>query len=1136
VDPTTIPPWLEASAPLLTDPVMLDALLDASSTPTCILDLALRFNRFNRAFAELALSRWGVALKPGIALADVMPEGEYRDATLEEARTAMMGTPQGRDEWMEVKDGRRTLRKISTTPVRGENGAVVGVMVTALELPASAVITMGSGPDYRRLFTEAPHGMLLVKHDGTIVEGNGRVAKFLGMTSEKLAGLNIRDITFPEDRGLTPMSALVRGSIAQFEVEKRYLRADGKAVRGRVTAIRLPGEPALVLGVIDDLENTPARIDADPEADRRGNAIFRGQSGAVALISRQGIILEANRALADLQGRTRAQVLGLSISEFDVGRTPAELAECLAQAFERPVVLSSIHRRADGIDFPVEISVGPISSCGQLLLCCEVRDVTKEQRLEQERATSADRYRILVERGPVVTYSFSTTRGGLSYSPQAEALLGHTPQRLVKAPFTWLEAIHPDDRPTVDAALAALEQNDGFDFEVRLRHKDGTWRWVREWSGSIERMGEEVIVNGQAIDLTPLREKEMQFQRMVESAPDLLYRWVPDPSPRFEYISPSVRQILGYAPEELMETPRRLMDRIHPDDAALVKAITGTEASTTTPLRIRVLHKDGRVVWLEVRRTVLRDTQGRAVAMEGIARDITAQVTTEQRLQMMGSALEQAAEAAIVTDRSGMIIQVNAAFERITGYKEDEVVGRNPRLLQSGKQDGEYYLELWRTLTSGQVWRGTIVNQRKNGSHYTAEVVITPIKDAAGEIVHYVALQRDITRERVLDEALRQAQKMEAIGQVTGGVAHDFNNLLTVILANANLIEPELVPLSEAATWLQEIVSAAQHGSGMVRQLLAFGRREILTPRPLQLGEEFTTFIPILRRVMNENIEVSFAGGDRSWARVDRTAFEQILLNLATNARDAMPGGGRVAVRIAQRAISTEQAAGSVGELTPGEFATLSFEDSGAGMDAATLKRVFEPFYTTKPVGKGTGLGLPMVYGLMQQHGGWVEITSEPGVGTKVSLGFPIIEAPAASPIREVQPGIPRQRAGKGELILVVEDEDSLRRVAARTLEREGFKVLTAPDGESGWAQWNEHGDAIALILTDAVMPRLSGPGLIRRLRGSGSAVPVILMSGYSEESFEDALMKDVPVVAKPWSGEVLASRIRATLDGSVDG
>ncbi|MBW8772923.1 MAG: response regulator, partial [Gemmatimonadetes bacterium] len=325
------------------------------------------------------------------------------------------------------------------------------------------------------------------------------------------------------------------------------------------------------------------------------------------------------------------------------------------------------------------------------------------------------------------------------------------------------------------------------------------------------------------------------------------------------------------------------------------------------------------------------------------------------------------------------------------------------------------------------------------------------------------------------------------------------------------------------------------HGAGLVRQLLAYGRKEHLSPRPIRLTDEFSHFVSILRRALNESIEISFAGSGASWAEVDRTAFEQMILNLGTNARDAMPAGGRLTVRTGDRVVTESEAAISGGERTPGRYTTISVTDTGRGMPPEIVRRVTEPFFTTKPIGKGTGLGMSMVYGLMKQHHGWVDIESAVGTGTTVTLGFPIVPAPATAPT--LAPTVPMEGCpGRGELLLVVEDEASLRRVATRTLEREGFKVLTAPDGEAGWTQWQEHGDDIALIITDAVMPKLGGAELIRRLRSSGATVPVVLMSGYSADDLTDPLLKDVPIIAKPWSGEALGRRIREVLDAGVDG
>jgi signal transduction histidine kinase len=411
----------------------------------------------------------------------------------------------------------------------------------------------------------------------------------------------------------------------------------------------------------------------------------------------------------------------------------------------------------------------------------------------------------------------------------------------------------------------------------------------------------------------------------------------------------------------------------------------------------------------------------------------------------------------------------------------------------------------------------------RDGRVVWTEQRITAVRDATGRITALEGIIRDITRERELDEQLRQAQKMEAIGQLTGGIAHDFNNLLAVILANTALLRDLGGP---GDGYLQDIQGAALRGSELVRKLLAFGRRERLDLEPLQLDRLARDFVGSLRRLLPEGVtaRVDAAPGLPS-VRADRGAIEQILLNLVTNSRDAMPGGGELVIELTAELPDpggTEDELGCV---------RLTVRDHGTGMDAATLARVFEPFFTTKQFGKGTGLGMAMVYGLMQQLGGGVELESEPGEGTAVHLWFTATRELAEEPAGDSGDGVP---GGRGELILLAEDEAPLRRAAVRILEGLGYRVLAAEDGIEALELHAAHAADIALVVTDVAMPRLNGPDLLDALRRRGVQVPVLFASGYAAPPYAPGGEAGLRFLEKPWTVDQLARGVRDALDARI--
>jgi len=617
---------------------------------------------------------------------------------------------------------------------------------------------------------------------------------------------------------------------------------------------------------------------------------------------------------------------------------------------------------------------------------------------------------------------------------------------------------------------------------------------------------------------------EQRFRQLVEGAPEGI---VVHQGGRFIYANAAAARLFGAQhPGDLLGLP--LLERVHPAFRDLVRDRVGRiqeQGRVAEPLEEILLRLDGSPFDAEVV-GVPFSHEGKPATL-AFFHDITSRKLAEAERALLGAAIEQAAELVIITDTSGAIKYVNSAFERITGWRRAEVMGQNPRILKSGAQEPEFYREMWAALTAGGVANVTFVNKRKDGGHYEAEVVIFPVRDPAGRITQYVGLQRDVTREHELAEQLRQSQKMEALGQLTGGITHDFNNLLGVILANAELLKPRVsADDPEVTRCVDDLTEAARRASTMVRKLLAFSRRERLTLQPVDLGRALHDIEQTLHRLLPETIEIELvAPVEGPTVTADPGAMEQILLNLATNARDAMPQGGTLSIRVEPWEPPSVPAAEPAGLAAPGAYVCVAVTDSGTGMDAATAARAMEPFFTTKPRGEGTGLGLAMVYGLMHQQGGQALLSSARGAGTTVRLVFRTgaLETPAERPAERaiVQ--------GSGT-ILVVEDQAMLRRAISEVLHRLGYTVIATSDGLEALDVLAARGAEIRVVLSDVVMPRMGGIRLYERLRELGNPVPVILMSGYAADGGETAMPPGVPMIEKPWTVEALARQVSAVL------
>ncbi len=478
-------------------------------------------------------------------------------------------------------------------------------------------------------------------------------------------------------------------------------------------------------------------------------------------------------------------------------------------------------------------------------------------------------------------------------------------------------------------------------------------------------------------------------------------------------------------------------------------------------------------------------------------------------------------DAMLIADASGRVVSSNPAARRLVGSAETEVSGMNFAQFFSAGSRTISPSDAWQALLLDGQWRGEgriLVGSSVRILDVVASAHITPGR-------HLVTL-RDVTEAQQMEAQLRQAQKMEAIGLLTGGMAHDFNNLLTVVLANADLVLESLPEeMDELRDEVGQMIQAATRGSEMVKKLLAFSRRETLERRPVSLEVVLAETQALLTRLLPSNIEVrTEALPELPGILADPGAVQHMLINLATNARDAMSTGGVLIMR------GGFDPALELPDGTTAPMVTVTVEDTGRGMDDEVLAHMFEPFFTTKAPGEGTGLGMAMIYGLVEQHAGTISVRSTVGLGTAVTIGLPLAEytVPNATPRSAML-----IREGATETILLVEDEEMVRRAGRRILEKHGYRVIQAADGAEALQLLRQHGSEIALVVSDVVMPRMGGRELYASLRDEGFRMPFLFTSGYTDRMASDTVALDpsVPVLPKPWTWTELTASVRAALD-----
>jgi PAS domain S-box-containing protein len=625
-----------------------------------------------------------------------------------------------------------------------------------------------------------------------------------------------------------------------------------------------------------------------------------------------------------------------------------------------------------------------------------------------------------------------------------------------------------------------------------------------------------------------LRESEERYRMLVNEANDMIYRL--DPDGRFTFCNPIAVKITGYSEQELIG--KRFSELVRPDYRQETDRFFGLLSAgkiDDTYHEFPEITKDGEEIWIG-QNIRLTTEGGKIVGVHAVARDITDRKTAEKERLRLVTIVEQAAESIMVTDREGTIQYVNPAFERLTGYSRGEAVGRNLGILKSGVHGDQFYRDMWDTLIRGDVWRGQLVNRKKNGELFQEDATISPVKDELGNVVNYVAVKRDVTDQVMLEKQLRQAQKMESIGTLAGGIAHDFNNILQVVLGYADIMIMNKNRRSHDLRQLEAIRKAAKDGAELVKGLLTFSRQVESKRRPVDLNQQLRRIRRILERTIPKMIDIKLSlADDLSTVSADPLQVEQVLMNLAVNSHHAMPGGGRLAVKTENITLDEEYCRNNL-NVNPGDYVLLEISDTGHGIEKGVKENIFEPFFTTKEAGEGTGLGLSIVYGIVKNHGGHITCDSRPGRGTTFKIYLPAIEGKSAPDIAVTTGDTP---AIGTETILLADDEERIRNTVEHVLTCSGYTVISADNGKQGLEIYRERKDEIDLVILDLIMPDMGGEQCLEEILKLDPAAKVIIASGYSTRGATKEVTERGArgFIAKPFDAGELLRVVRGILD-----
>jgi len=996
---------------------------------------------------------------------------------------------------------------------------------------------------HRAYLTNAPYGVFVTDDKGAFIQVNPFACRITGYQEHELLSMHVSDLYSEKSRKQAEQHFQTVIREGKSTGELMFRTKSGERRWWFVSAVKI--SDTRFLGFCND---TTASKRAEMDLQNREQTlqkIFDILPVGLWFADKNGKLLRGNPMGVKIWGAEPT----VSISEYGVfkaRRLPsgAEIAPddwALAHTIREGVTISDELLEIDAFDGSKKIILNysePVrDSRGEIQGAIVVnQDITERKRSEDALRESETRFKAL----------HNASFGGIAIHDKGRILecnqglseiTGYSNDELIG--MDGLLLISEKTRNMVmNNILSGYEKpyeaiglrKNGEEYPIRLEARNIPYKGknvrVVEFRDNTERKRAEEA----------LRESEGKYRLIAENMSDVIS--VLDMNLKFTYVSPSIQRLTGYTVEESLKhsieeimTPESLQKILNFFEEEMLLEASGT----ADPARTRIIQfeqnkQDMSIGWVEAVCSFIRDMEQKPIGILVITRDITERKRAEAERERMMAAIEQAGEVIVITDPDGVIQYANPAFEGVSGYTQAEAMGQNPRILKSGRNDEIFYQQLWETISSGKTWSGRMINKKKDGSLYTEDATISPVFDAAGRIINYVAVKRDITEHLRLSDQLQQAQKMESVGRLAGGVAHDFNNMLSVISGYTELAMEKVDPDDPLHADLAEVYKAASRSTGIVKQLLAFARKQIVSPIIINLNDTVSGMIKMLRRLIGEDITLVWQPGADLWpVMLDPSQMDQLLANLCVNARDAIHDVGTVTIETKNTDIDADYCANHA-YFVPGKYVLLTVSDTGCGMDPETVDKIFDPFYTTKEMGKGTGLGLSTVYGIVKQNNGFINVTSEPGQGTTFSIYLPR-HADKAGQMPKEGPAEPD--AHTSETILLVEDEPVILKMTAQMLERLGYTVLAANSPGEAIYLAREHKGKIHLLMTDVIMPEMNGRDLAKNILSLYPDINRLFMSGYTADIIarHGTLDAGVHFIQKPFSIKDLAAKLKTVMN-----
>ncbi|HET6231882.1 MAG TPA: PAS domain S-box protein, partial [Longimicrobiaceae bacterium] len=1058
------------------------------------------------------------------------------------------------DELLWRSDGTSFPAQCSSHPLRmgGEPRGAVVCFSDITQRRAERDALHRREEEFRALVENAPSPIVRIGRDTRYLYVNPAVEHSLGRRARDIVGKTMDEAGLPPEV-LDECVAAVRhvfdtGEEASVEYDLETPTGRERHESRFVAELGRDGRVETVLAIVNDLTAVRASEAAMRASEERFRQLAENSRDVFWLRSvHEGRHVYVSPAYEALWERSCA-TLYRDPESFLEPVHPEDLPR-VESAFRGDAAGTEVEfrlRRRDGSlrwicarTFPVRDAEGRIFRVGGV-----AEDITERKLAGEALRQSEERFRAVFDHATVGIATVGPNGRWLDVNHALCEIVGRTREELLATDFQHIT--HPDDLAADLALLDRLVAGEipSYQMEKRYLHSAGHVVWVLLTVSLVRGAAHEPRyfishvqdITGSKTAADALRDSEVRFRSVVESLAEGVL--ITDLEDRVLYANPRVEELFGVSVAELLGQPAHEMLMPPGHGAEVRERLARRAAGQSERYELEQVGPDGSLGPVEVYGVPFRDAASRIVGTLGVASDIAERRSAEDALRQSvasyRSLFDSLSEAVSIQDASGRFIEANAAVLRMHGYTREEVLAMPVSALADPHAEPGVSEAAFRRALAGEPQRFERQGRRQNGEAFPVEVALNPGRYFGQDVV--IAEARDITERvrsaealRQSEERLRQAQKMEAVGRLAGGIAHDFNNLLTAITGNAQLLLADMAPDAPGREDLSEIDRAAARAAELTRQLLVFSRKQMVHPEVLDLNAQVAEMDKLLRRLIGEDVKlVTVLDPALAPIKADGGEMGQVLMNLVVNARDAMPRGGTVRVETRNETLTAADARRHP-FVVPGPHVLLQVSDDGTGMDDETLSHLFEPFFTTKAQGKGTGLGLSTVYGIVKQSGGAIWVDSEPGRGSTFRIYFPAAGAERATPGETA-----RASAGPRacETVLLVEDEPSVRSLARRILERSGYRVLTASDGPHALSLSAAHDGPVDLLVTDVVMPGMSGRELAERLVPARPDMRVLYMSGYTDDALlqHGVLQEGVAFLEKPFTPATLAAKAAEVL------